>query len=114
MTIEYYTANAMSTDFIMDTTNMHSASYLKLNDTDTGNANAWWCETEGCQVHFLDIASEVAQDVYVTVHTWDDRMMSRQCRDYESYHLVYGDWDTSGRGFFYGAQPLPVASFTAG
>lgn len=82
MNIEYYAENAQATDFILDASDMYSASFLKLNDTETGNAGAWWCETEGCQVHFLDISSEIAQDVYVTVHTWDDRMIPRQCASY--------------------------------
>ena len=36
---------------------------------------------EGCTPHTITVLSEVAQDVFLTLHTWDDRGLPASCKN---------------------------------
>lgn len=72
MTIEDYYKQGVSTVVSFDTTNWFNSYFLMLND-DTDAPGSWsWCGAT-CTRHTLEITSEVAQDVYVSAHSWEQR-----------------------------------------
>ena len=77
MSFEDYYAMFSETYINMDSSDWYSGSFLKLNDTSAlTNPGAYsWCGSK-CTRHTLSITSTVAQDVYITAHTWDDRCMA--------------------------------------
>jgi hypothetical protein len=81
MSIENYHAQVAYTEFNMDTTDWHTASFLKLGDnTAAENPGSYsWCGSS-CTRHYLNLTSDVEQTVYVTAHTWDNRGVSKDCR----------------------------------
>lgn len=77
MSFEDYYAMFSETYINMDSSDWYSGSFMKLNDTSAlTNPGAYsWCGSK-CTRHTLSITSTVAQDVYITAHTWDDRCMA--------------------------------------
>jgi hypothetical protein len=91
MSVADYKEQAAYTLVAKDVTDWNTASFLKLNDT-TGSNNsspAWFCGEE-CTEHKFTLTSAVAQEVWLTAHTWDDRCMANKCKsdDWTKFHGV--------------------------
>lgn len=72
MTIEDYYQQGVSTVISYDTTDWYNAHFLMLNDQ-TDSPGQWsWCGAT-CTRHVMEVTSDVAQDVYITAHTWEAR-----------------------------------------
>ena len=79
MSFDDYTTQFSETWFNYATDGMGSASFLKLNDNTNSPGAYDWCGAK-CTRHELTLTSEVAQTIYLTAHTWDDRgMPDKQC-----------------------------------
>ena len=79
MSFDDYTTQFSETWFNYATDGMGSASFLKLNDNTNSPGSYDWCGAK-CTRHELTLTSEVAQTIYLTAHTWDDRgMPDKQC-----------------------------------
>ena len=53
--------------------------HLQINDNSSGKGKAPWCGTD-CTAHKIFIRSEVAQDVYINLNTWDSRGQPDSCK----------------------------------
>ena len=66
----------------IDPTDMHSAYFLRLNDDGTGSTACTVNTTStACRKHVVTVTSTVAQKLYITGHTWDERMYPKSCRN---------------------------------
>ena len=75
-TVNYDTDGWFEDHFLMLDDDMSSAP---LNDSCLGR----------CSAHKINITSDVDQDIWVSMHTWDKRSMPRQCHeDTESHYFV--------------------------
>lgn len=52
--------------------------HLQLNDKSSGGKMSW-CGS-ACAAHSITVRSEVAQEVYVTLNTWDKRSLPDSCK----------------------------------
>ena len=80
MSIEDYHQQVAYTIFTMDTTGWHTASFLKLgDDSQAQNPGSYEKCGSACTRHYVNVTSDVDQMVYVSAHTWDDRMTGADC-----------------------------------
>ena len=75
MSFEDYFSMFSMTYINMDSSDWYSSYFLKINDTTGPNGEFNWCGAK-CTRHTLSVTSSVAQDVYITAHSWEDRMMA--------------------------------------
>ena len=88
MKLEDYYEQGQSTIISYDASRWHSDHFLLLNDR-TGPNGSWeWCGPT-CTRHHIEISSEAYQDVYVTVHTWDERTYPKECQKSNKVHSIY-------------------------
>lgn len=78
MTIEDYYNQGLVTIISFDTTDWFEDHFLMLDDKTTPNGEWEFCGPT-CTRHIIEVTSSVAQDVYVTVHTWESRSYPREC-----------------------------------
>lgn len=90
MQLEDYYAQGMATQISFDTDGWTQDYFLMLDDQTTNSAGAWnWCGAE-CTRHVLTVTSDVAQDVFVTANTWDQRSAPSECnRSSSRIHSLY-------------------------
>lgn len=79
MTIEDFKRQFGYSMVNLDTTNMHHAAFLKLDDNSTDRPG----ETSNCGAkcirHVVKFTSTVAQKIYFSAHLWDARGQPRSC-----------------------------------
>ena len=69
---EYVTANYNTEGWSYD-------YHLQVDDNSQDKGGECWY-MKGCTPHTVKVRSEVAQDVFITVHTWDDRGRPDSCK----------------------------------
>ena len=67
----------------MDDTKWYSSSFLKLNDSTIPTGSCPHCGAK-CTRHELAITNQstLAQLVYLTAHTWDQRCIANSCEEW--------------------------------
>lgn len=102
MPIGLYRTAFVETAVSHDMTNWSRDYFLMLNDTTVSPGRLPWCGSS-CTSHRLILASDTTQDVFLTVHTWDDRTMGDACRNvwrnYTKFHSVKVPGDRYHRTF---------------
>ena len=78
MTIEDYHRQGLVTVISYDTTGWNTDYFLMLNDS-TGPNGKWEFCGATCTRHSLEVYSDVAQDVFITLHTWENRSYPSDC-----------------------------------
>ena len=73
MTIEDYHRQGLVTVISYDTTGWYHSHFLFLDDRRQLVPGEWEFCGRTCTRHKLDVESEVAQDVFITLHTWENR-----------------------------------------
>jgi len=63
-----------------NTEGMHHDYHLVLNDNSTPNGTKPWCGA-GCTQKKITVWSKVSQKVWVTANTWDQRDLSKSCKE---------------------------------
>ena len=87
ISIEDYQKSFAETQVSYDTTNMKSAHFLRLNDDGTkSEACGGTRKGPNCYRHVLNVKSDVAQKVWMSVHTWDERTLPKSCRTKKGKH----------------------------
>ena len=81
MSIEDYKKRFSWTTVNYNTDDMHRDHFLMLNDH-TKEPGVW----EGvcgkkCTLHKIVVESQVAQKVWLTAHTWEDRNLPKKCKE---------------------------------
>ena len=79
MDIDTYLAEFSMTRINFNTDGWGNDYHLQLNDTSTGKGKRSWCGKD-CANHTITVRSEVAQDVYITLNTWDPRSLPDSCK----------------------------------
>ena len=73
-----------------------------------------WCG-KGCTAHKITVRSEVAQEVFITLNTWDRRSLPNKCKSLLTKYSSIGPGpDGINRTFRGGSTQLPVTKFEAG
>ena len=68
---------------------MHSAYFLRLGDDGTGSSACTVnTKSKACRKHVVTVTSTVAQKLYITGHTWDERMYPKSCRNQTIQHRI--------------------------
>ena len=114
MSVADYHDQTFATWFSKENEGWHSDYFLMLDDPGTGDNRT--CRGS-CSERKLKITSDVAQSVWVTLHTWDDRAAPRSCTSYASYHLMSSsDLRHSGgyTGWYHGSHPMAPKEIPAG
>ena len=79
MTVEDYFEQGLSTVISYDTTGWFRDHFLMLDDQSNSPGKWSWCG-ETCTRHVMEVSSSVAQDVFITAHTWDARSYPFECK----------------------------------
>ena len=105
MSIQDYKDQVQYTTINIDPDDLTSDYFLMLGDDGSkGEAGVSSSCGSKCTLHTLTITSDVAQTVYVTAHTWDNRGMPQSCVNYtKSPHVFRVPWMGWGMAFRYGA-----------
>ena len=79
MDIDTYLAEFSMTRINYNTDGWGHDYHLQLNDNSTGKGKQSWCG-KACTAHTITVRSEVAQDVIMTLNTWDSRSLPDSCK----------------------------------
>ena len=79
MTIEDYHSQGLVTVISYDTTGWYHSHFLMFRDILQEVPGEWEFCGVTCTRHKLDVTSDVAQDVYITLHTWENRSYPAGC-----------------------------------
>ena len=88
MRVEDYLVQGGATIISYDTSGWHHDHFLMLDDKKEQNGSWNWCG-KTCTRHYLEISSSVEQYVFITVHTWENRSVPRECRKSNKLHSIY-------------------------
>ena len=116
--IETYTEQFSETWISLDPTKMSSAKFMKLNDESQKTSPGIWegmCGEE-CTRHTLTLKSDIAQTVYLTAHTWNDRGIPDRCTDSdnEKFHAIMVNKLDNIFVWHFGDYPLQPIKMTSG
>jgi len=113
MKVEDYLKQGSQTLISFDTTEWFNDHFLMLNDR-TKSPGSWsWCGPT-CTRHLIEVTSDVAQDVFVTAHTWEPRSYPAECRKRNFSHSVYMDGAYTIDLFREGSAGMKPITFAAG
>mmetsp|Transcript_3792 Transcript_3792/g.4355 ORF Transcript_3792/g.4355 Transcript_3792/m.4355 type:complete len:171 (+) Transcript_3792:1096-1608(+) len=97
----------------LNTTKMKHDYFLKLNDTTKPNGTKSWCGAK-CTRHKIAVWSKVAQQVYVTANTWDNRGSPGKCNEKATHPLKSSIGPAPSGSYFtfhYDSRQLPAMEF---
>ena len=78
MTIQDFKARFIQTMITYDNSDWSYAKFLKLDDDTEPNGTFPWCGAT-CVKHRLTVTSTTEQEVYISAHVWDKRIMPDSC-----------------------------------
>ena len=117
MEINDYKEQFEETYHNFDVSDWHSGYFLKYNDdthAENPGEDGLGCGTE-CTQHTLTVKSDVAQDVWITAHTWDRRCISKKCWSFDKLSNIMFPGDYSSLEFFaFGDIQLDKITMAAG
>ena len=113
MRIEDFYEQGQSTIVSYDTNGWYDDHFLMLNDK-TGQNGKWsWCGPT-CTRHTVTVTSDVAQDLIVTAHTWDERTYPQECLKRNKVHSIYREGNNVVDMFRNGAHQMKPVAYRAG
>lgn len=109
MSLEDYMTSVEDTAVNYNTEGWGYGYFLNLDDKGTGATYSNWRWNDfhkwGYQ-HELIVTSEVDQDAFITVWTWDKRSQHKRCKDSQLTHAVqFGELNASTRYLFRDGSP---------
>jgi len=100
MSLVDFHSNFSSTSINLDTTGMHNAYILKLNDQSPSNGTWGNHCGDGCVQHTYTITSTVDQTIYVEAHTWDSRQQTAACKQGRTKYSIFMNKQTRANSKF--------------